>query len=81
MKNIRVFLSEKFQVLEVKFSIYLNRHVFVMHAAIPLVLYHTSIHSVLHCSPNCPPNLVGLYIHECQCCMQNLSGDAVMALV
>ena len=30
MKNIRVFLSEKFQFLEVKFSIHLNRHVFVM---------------------------------------------------
>ena len=25
MKNIRVFLSENFQVLELKFSIYLNR--------------------------------------------------------
>ena len=32
MKNIRVFLSENFQFLEVKFCIYLNRHVFVMHA-------------------------------------------------
>ena len=31
MKNIRVFLSENFQFLEVKFTIYLNRHVFVMH--------------------------------------------------
>ena len=30
MKNIRVFLSENFQFLEVKFSIYLNRCVFVM---------------------------------------------------
>ena len=30
MKNIRVFLSVNFQFLEVKFSIYLNRHVFVM---------------------------------------------------
>ena len=30
MKNIRVFLSENFQFLEVKFSIYLNRHVLVM---------------------------------------------------
>ena len=29
MKNIS-FLSENFQYLEVKFSIYLNRHVFVM---------------------------------------------------
>ena len=31
MKNIKSFLSEIFQFLEVKFStIYLNRHVFVM---------------------------------------------------
>ena len=30
MKNIGVFVSEKFQFLEVKFSIYLNRRVFVM---------------------------------------------------
>ena len=28
MKNIRIFLFEKFQFLEVKFSIYLNKHVF-----------------------------------------------------
>ena len=32
MKNIRVFfLSENFQFFEVKFSIHLNRHIFVMH--------------------------------------------------
>ena len=31
MKNIRVFLSEYFQFLNVKFSIYLNRSIFVMH--------------------------------------------------
>ena len=30
MKNIRVFLSEKFRFLEAKCSIYLNRRVFVM---------------------------------------------------
>ena len=30
MKNIKVFLSENFQFLERKFSIYLNRRVFVM---------------------------------------------------
>ena len=32
MKNIKSFLSEIFQFLEVNFSIYLNRHVFVMKA-------------------------------------------------
>ena len=31
MKNIRGFLSENFQFLGVKFSIYLNRHVFIMY--------------------------------------------------
>ena len=30
MKNIGIFLSENFQFLVVKFSIYLNRRVFVM---------------------------------------------------
>ena len=30
MKNIRVCLSDNFQFLEVKFSIYLNRRAFVM---------------------------------------------------
>ena len=30
MKNIRVFLSKNFQFLEVKFSIHLNRLVFIM---------------------------------------------------
>ena len=32
-KNIGVFVSENFQFLEVKFSIYLNRRVFVMKAS------------------------------------------------
>ena len=30
MKNIRVFLSGNFQFLEVKFSVYLNRRIFIM---------------------------------------------------
>ena len=30
MKNIGFFLSENFQFLEMKFSMYLNRRVFVM---------------------------------------------------
>ena len=30
MKNIRIFLSENFYFLVVKFSVYLNRHVYVM---------------------------------------------------
>ena len=32
MKNIRVFLSQNFQFLEVKFSLYFDRRVFVMPA-------------------------------------------------
>ena len=32
MKNISFFLSETFQFLEVKFYVYLNRRVFVMHS-------------------------------------------------
>ena len=34
MKNIRIFLSEYFNFLVVKFSIYLNRRVFVMSSRI-----------------------------------------------
>ena len=34
MKNIRDFLSENFQFLEVKISTYLNRRVFVMQTAL-----------------------------------------------
>ena len=30
MKNIRIFLSENFHFLVVKFSVYLNRSVFVL---------------------------------------------------
>ena len=46
MKNIRVFLSEKLQFLEVKFSIYLNRCVFVM--VYILLLYIIPINSIHH---------------------------------
>ena len=35
MKNMSFFLSENFQFLEVKFSIYLNRRVFVMSECSP----------------------------------------------
>ena len=33
MKNIRIFLTENFHFLVVKFSVYLNRRVFVMSSA------------------------------------------------
>ena len=38
MKNIRDFLSQNFQFLEVKFSTCLNRHVFVMKSCFFLLL-------------------------------------------
>ena len=41
MKNFRVFLSENFQFLEVKFSIYLNRRVFVMY--VPFIAYNENL--------------------------------------
>ena len=40
MKNIGIFLSENFQFLEMKFSLYLNRRVFVMVAFDKLALQH-----------------------------------------
>ena len=36
MKNIRFFLSENFQFLEVKFSVYLNMRIFVMDHFFPI---------------------------------------------
>ena len=41
MKNIKRFLSENFQFLEVKFSMYLNRRGFVMESSFdyPLLLF------------------------------------------
>ena len=40
IRNISKFLSENFQFLVVKFSIYLNRHVFVMRADLSLCWAH-----------------------------------------
>ena len=40
MKNIRIILSENFQFLEVNFSIYLNRHVFVTNNIRETCLYN-----------------------------------------
>ena len=43
MKKYQSFLSENFQFLEVKFSIYLNRRVFVMENRIELSLVVSSL--------------------------------------
>ena len=37
MKNIRIFLSENAHFLVVKFSVYLNRHVFVMSVILNII--------------------------------------------
>ena len=37
MKNLRIFLSENFHFLVVKFSVYLNRCVFVMETSTKLI--------------------------------------------
>ena len=47
MKNIGVFSSENFQFLEIKFSIYLNRRVFVMLCAY-ICLKSKGIYVVTH---------------------------------
>ena len=43
MKNIGLFVSEKFQFLEVKLSIYLNRSVFIMRSKNPGMLHKASV--------------------------------------
>ena len=71
MKNINVFLSENFPFLEAKFSIYLNRRVFVM---IPMyAIYHgrilgmikTCYLNVWYCllRQSCPTNKVIYDMH------------------
>ena len=52
MKNISVFLTENFQFLDVKISIYLKRRVFVMDHAV------TSIADVRHIVMTIPCRLV-----------------------
>ena len=45
MKTVRFFFSENFHFLVVNFSLYLNRHVFVMqalHHALPLHIHEAS---------------------------------------
>ena len=44
MKKNQSFLSENFQFLEVKFSIYLNRHVFVMNCAYTVRIFSNNIY-------------------------------------
>ena len=39
MKKYQIFLSENFHFLVIKFSVYLNRHVFVMVIAAAVVKY------------------------------------------
>ena len=48
MKNIRVFLSKTFQFLEVKFSMYLNRRVFVMRGGIHILVF-LFLHENIYC--------------------------------
>ena len=44
MKNIRVFYLKNFSFLEVKFSIYLNRRVFVM---LKILLHDNSVENCI----------------------------------
>ena len=53
MKNISVFYMKKVQFLEVKFSVYLNRRVFVMFSSVfslPAFLLYLGVGSLLRCS-------------------------------
>ena len=52
MKIIRTLLSENFHFLVVKFSVYLNRHVFIMggqYRRIPILLQISNVISIIHC--------------------------------
>ena len=45
MKNIRGFLPEKFRFLQVKFSTYLNKRVFVRHSLPGLKVVQSNLNS------------------------------------
>ena len=47
MKNIGVFVSGNFKFLEVKFTIYLNRSVFIMVIMVDYLLQHREIRSIV----------------------------------
>ena len=48
-ENYQNFLSENFQFLEVKFSIYLNRHVFVMNSScVDDLVFYDPFNSLSH---------------------------------
>ena len=49
MKNIRIFFPENVQFLEVKFSIYLNRRVFVMASLIHLQNFYMLQTVLMNC--------------------------------
>ena len=51
MKKYQSFLSENFQFLEMKFSIYLNRHVFVMGFSTSLRLKPLSLSGLIQLMP------------------------------
>ena len=48
MKNIKLFVSENFQLLEVKISVYLNRRVSVMIRRVSVMMLHVSRHVGLY---------------------------------
>ena len=49
MKNIKSFLSENFQFLVVKFSVYLNKLVFVIAQTKRLYIYIFLFFNIVHC--------------------------------
>ena len=87
MKNIRIFLSENFQFLEVKFSLYLNRCVFIMDIClnwlsdtiltywkhVSLEVLNTICYCIIFWLPVSPP-------HEQMYCASQLSLQQILSL-
>ena len=85
MKNIGIFLSENFQFLVVKFSVYLNRHVFVMSktyfSSVVVLTVSCSVSSVSSCLLPGASNSIALssstvlviHIAKCSKVLANLS--------
>ena len=82
MKNIRVFYLNIFQFLEVKFSIYLNRQVFVMLSKDTVIMdnvkHFLSFIAVILNYPNI--TLVGNYFCKKVCPKPEFYGDKVQII-
>ena len=80
MKNIRIFLSEKLSFLVVKFSVYLNRRVFVMPTP-AVTSSRSSLTTVLECGNALGTQMPPYFVFQGRRMRQELLADVLQGLV